>query len=600
MGEDATLRRTQVDLEGLMKVLGAHLYSTPTVAIRELVQNAHDSLRRRTLEAGPDFDARIHIRADPDSGALSIEDTGAGLTEDEIHRYLATVGSGYTRALRQRQPEAGLIGLFGLGFLSAFIVSDRTEVWTCSYQSPEKAFRFSSLTGETYRVEPAKARPVGTRVRLSLQERFRALANPELLRQLLQRYCGLLELPVLLGDERINSEVPPWRDEERSPLRRRKLALDFAARFEADFVPLCTLPLVRPPELELDGLLWIQDGATFGTSDHRNVWVYVRGMLVSQEERDLLPAWAGFAGAIVESPDLTPTASRETLQRDASFDTTARALHESLVAGLAHLAGAEPATWRRILLRHNEALLGAALCDERLFSLLADDVTVPTTQGELTLPTLLERAGGCVHVSHAERGGFEEILFRALKVPVVIGNRYGALPFCERYTKTVRGRLVHLGTGNGEDGLFQPVSVSLAQTERLNQLLGAPDTELVATRFEPEHLPFVLVADREVELKRRLESDEADKRISTAILGLARQHTKSIEDRALQRLYVNLNCRAVAALLEATPDRAERAVGLLKPLVTLLSETGPEAHYMPVDEALRGFCESLCSLLEEA
>lgn len=116
---------TRVDLSGLMTVLGEHLYSTPVVAVRELVQNAHDSCVRRRIEAGPTTDlAKIIVRVDPVAGTLSVEDTGAGLTRDEIIEYLATVGTGYTRKLRETAQADDLIGMFGLGFLSAFVVSD--------------------------------------------------------------------------------------------------------------------------------------------------------------------------------------------------------------------------------------------------------------------------------------------------------------------------------------------------------------------------------------------------------------------------------------------------------------------------------------------
>jgi molecular chaperone HtpG len=92
---------TQVDLGGLMTVLGQHLYSTPVVALRELVQNAHDSLvRRRVEESSWTGEGRIHVQGDLAKGILRITDCGAGLTAQEIHTYLATVGVGYTRTLR--------------------------------------------------------------------------------------------------------------------------------------------------------------------------------------------------------------------------------------------------------------------------------------------------------------------------------------------------------------------------------------------------------------------------------------------------------------------------------------------------------------------
>src|SRR5262245_61496881 len=154
-----TLQKTRVDLAGLMRVLGEALYSTPHVAIRELVQNAHDSCTRRRIEGDAGFTPAVSVTSAP--GKLIVTDNGAGLTLAEIHAYLATVGAGYTRTLRDEGKGSGLIGYFGLGFLSAFAVSEKIEVWTCSYKAPQSAHRFISRSGETYTVEAAEPRAVG-------------------------------------------------------------------------------------------------------------------------------------------------------------------------------------------------------------------------------------------------------------------------------------------------------------------------------------------------------------------------------------------------------------------------------------------------------
>jgi molecular chaperone HtpG len=598
---DAVLERTKVDLAGLMKVLGESLYSTPNVAIRELVQNAHDSCHRRRIESDLAFEPRISVVADAAAGTLSIEDNGAGLTRDEVERYLATVGAGYTRLLRERDAGAPLIGQFGLGFLSAFIVSERTEVWTCSFKEPDRAWLFSSRSGESYLVGEAEPRPVGTRVLLQLGQKYAELSRERTLRSLLERYCCLLEFPIHCGEgEPVNAVPPPWRGgDDRSPLRQRKLALEFAERFERRFRPLCTIALEREAEADGDarGLLWVQDSATYGTSDNRSVSVFVRGMQVSDDERDLLPSWAGFVGAVIESDALSPTASRESLQKDAGFVRTSERIKECLVAGLSEIARSDPASWRRILTRHNEALLGAALCDERLFKLLARDVTVPTSQGDLTLPSIVTRSGGKVHVTQADSGGSEELLFRALKVPVVHGTRYASLPFCRAYTEFESGTLVVLGTGQGDKALFSRAALPDEQASALKEWFAEPDTEVVLSRFEPSYLPLVLVPDREVELKRRIESDEADRRMSSAVLGMARLFTEQIEARAAARLYLNLSCPAVSALLSAPEVARVRAVRLLKSLVTLLCEVGDERRAQQIDRALGSYCETLEEIL---
>jgi molecular chaperone HtpG len=622
---DSSLRQTKVDLGGLMKVLGEHLYSSPNVAIRELVQNAHDSCVRRRLESSEPFEPRIVVTTDPAARTLSFEDAGAGLTEDEIERYLATIGSGYTRTLRDQGHE-GLIGYFGLGFLSAFVISERIDVWTCSFQEPEHAWTFSSRSGQSYVVRPAPARPVGTRVTLHLQPRFEELSRAAPVRALLERYCGLLDVPIFCDDAEarpaVNAVPPPWRSSEAegSPLRRRREALEFVRRFEPGFEPLCTLPLgpapseseplepeplepepsegPKPASLDLRGLLWIQDGTTYGTSDNRNVSVFVRGMLINDDERDLLPTWAGFVGAVLESDGLRPTASRESLQKDEAYAAAQERIREALVEGLRQLATEQPASWRTVLRRHNEALLGASLCDPRLFELLCDELTVPTSQGDLPVATVLARSGGRLHVSQADRGGFEELLFRALKVPVVQGVRYGALPFCREYTTARHGRLVMVGTSGGDKELFRREELPEDDATRLQAWFGGDSAQVVPARFAPDHLPLVVVADREAELKRRIESDDADKRIASAVLGLARQFTGSLAKGPELRVYVNLDCPVIPALLEATPERAEAALALLRPLLGLLSEPDDEGRLMPIDEALQGYCRAVTRIAQ--
>jgi molecular chaperone HtpG len=587
-----TIRKTQVDLAGLMRVLGEALYSTPFVAIRELVQNAHDSCVRRKLEARDEFAPAISVRVTDDS--LSFIDNGAGLTVDEIHAYLATVGTGYTRALRDQGAGEGLIGYFGLGFLSAFAVSDRVEVWTCSYRTPDQAHRFVSRSGETYSVERAESRPIGTEVRLTLKPGLPELADADVVLAWLRRYCSLLIHPVdLNGGEPVNADSPPWRRTDLSPLRRRTLSLEFASRFEPTFAPMTTIT-VDVPDAQLSGLIWVQDGSTYSSSDNRNVGVFVRGMLISDEERDLLPRWAGFVGAVIESAALQPTASRESLKQDAQYDRVAEVLRQRLIDGLREIATNDAATWRRVLGRHNEALLGAALADEGLFDLMAEQLTVPTTEGDLTLPALLARGNRSVYLTQEERVGFESILMRALKQPIVLGRRFGAAPFCARYLQKRGGKLVSLGTDTGDRSVFRDAVIDEESRSTLESGFSAPDRKVQVCTFEPAHLPFALITDREAMLKRRIESDEADRRIGQAVLGLARQFTRTITADAPVRMYLN-HANPVIRMLPALPEpRRQRALAMLQPLIAMMSD----AVATDMERAMQMFCEALTAELE--
>ena len=586
------LQATQVDLAGLMSVLGGHLYSTPAVAVRELVQNAHDSIMRRRIE-DPSFDGgRIDVLGDPATGTLTVRDDGAGMTRDEIDLFLATVGVGYTRGLREQSDS--LIGQFGLGFLSAFIIGERTAVRTCSYQAPDEAYEYRSTTGERYTVEAIDPGEIGTEVELKLAAEHRGLA--EALDTVARHYCALLGIPVFVNGEQVNGEPPPWRGAEviPHPVQARKQALAFAERMDTAFKPLCTL--------EVDGggvrgLLWIQDALTYGSWDNRRLAVYVRGMLLDEDARDLLPRWAGFVSGAIESDVLTPTASREDLQRDEAYGAAREALRDALVSGLAKVASEEPEAWARVLTRHNEALLGAALADDRLDALLADDLQVPTSEGDMTVRELVDAGGGSAHLGLGT-GGFEEMRFRALKRPIATGTRYGVLPFVRRWCHARGIAVVELGTSSGDRALFK--REPLPEQEWLAGELADERVELVPARFEPEAMPFVLVPDREAELKARIEADEARERISSAVLHLAREHTASIDGRHDARLYVNVGAPAIAALLDA--HRAGRdttvALGLLKAVLALMAAGERETRAgVDLDAALKGIGDAVKELL---
>jgi molecular chaperone HtpG len=589
------MRQTQVDLTGLMKVLGHNLYSTPEVAVRELAQNAHDSCVRRRLDSEDDsFEACITVTADPNAGTLTIVDTGSGLTHDEIIRDLATVGAGATGRARQTYDTTELIGAFGLGFLSAYFIADHVEVHTSSWKSPEEGWRFSSKGGENYLLSPADPRPIGTRVHLTLNVEHRVLAQPGVLAELLGRHCALLPIPIHVGHQGVVNTPPPWRDPDLPAVRWRTLAMEFAGRYERTFAPICVMPIHPSPACDVRGVLWVQDGGTYGTTDNRNVSVFVRGMLVDDNARQLLPTWAGFCGAVIESDALTPTASRESLKKDETYRAVQAHLQEALIEGLTGVERAESAAWRRVVRRHNESLLGAALCDDRLYALLADALKVPTSQGDLPLKTIIRQGKGKVPVSTSD-GGHEAVLFGAQQIPVVDGTRYAVLPFCRRGAEKAGATIIQVGTREGERAIFKPEAVDADVRARLEALFGAPGRKLVAARYAPPTLPLVLAPDHEAALKARIEADAADKRISSALLGLARRYTQTIEGGVQARLFVNLDAPLVQALLAEEGPRQTEVARVLNALADLFA--AGSAHEVDAAAAFQNMTAGLTTLL---
>ncbi|HGX3622837.1 TPA: ATP-binding protein [Escherichia coli] len=597
---------TEVNLNGLIEVLSKHLYSTPVVAVRELVQNGHDAIVRRRLEQ-PDApkDNAIRVVADVAKSTITITDTGAGLTESEIHGFLATVGVGYTRMLRQQDDNTGLIGMFGLGFLSAFVLAKEVTVLTTSWQTPDQSWKYHSTDGQKYTVTPYESSETGTQVILTLKEEYSHLASNNLLNRVLSRYCILLHEPVYVGDagEPVNKLQPPWREVapegvtmHRALVQRKNLA--FAAQFESSFEPICTIPVVPAGMSDAVGILWIQDGATYGTSDNRNLSLFLRGMLLDDEARELLPPWAGFIGGVIESSKLTPTASREDLQRDETWVAVQEALKEALISGLSDLAQNQPEIWRRVLMRHNEALLGAALCDDRLFDLLKDRLQVPTSKGALLAKDL--RVNNSIHILLSRDGGFEEMLFHILQRPVARGDRYAVVPFLRRWALLYHCRIVEVGTQTGNEQLFSLAELPEEQVAYLEEHL-CDGEQLIISRFEPAVLPLVVTPDREAELKQILEQDDADKRISTAALMLARQFTSQIQKTKTSSLYINLNNPCIMQLVTALQHQQQSvaALRLLKSLKVILCSSGNKEQQWDLHQALEDFTQVIPVLINQ-
>ncbi len=184
------------------------------VAVRELVQNGHDAIVRRRIEQ-PDApkDNQIRVVADVAKSTITITDTGAGLTESEIHGFTATVGVGYTRMLRQQDDNTGLIGMFGLGFVG-ICTGKEVTVLTTSGKRRIRAGNTTLPTGKIYRYATSGFGD-GTQVILTLKEEYSHLASNNLLNRVLSRYCILLlHEPVFVGDasEPVNKLQPPWRE----------------------------------------------------------------------------------------------------------------------------------------------------------------------------------------------------------------------------------------------------------------------------------------------------------------------------------------------------------------------------------------------------
>jgi molecular chaperone HtpG len=516
------IAQLQLHLPGLLKLLGENLYSNPQVAFRELVQNAHDSCVRQRLAAdaaGEPYSPRIDVRTRRDgaSALVTVSDNGEGLDAEQIREFLATIGRGRTAQVRAALESTGsdaaydLVGQFGVGLLSAFLVADRVEVVTRRRDRVD-GFRWVCEGQQSYRLEPCEVRDPGTTVRLRIRREAPELGHPELVRDALRRYARYLQVPIHFDGEYdpINDAVLPWHAsihdawDARPTISAETLCRDLCGASP----PLAVFelqPFEHPSlgRVPLHGALCIPEGSYVSVVEYGEATVLIRRMVITERERDLLPPWARFVTGVVECPLLQPTASREQVRQDDVYRAVQEGIADQLLAHLGDLRRSRPAAWGAVVRAHAAILKTWAVRHPDLFEAVADQLLFQTTRGELTLPEYLDASGGTIYYFGSEQEArVMTLLLESTSRPVVDAQWFGDEPFLRVYAET-RGVRIVRELGASRDGVLSPVEDPGVDLAALAVLFADRDLRVTVASFEPESVPALVVTPRRLEVQGR-------------------------------------------------------------------------------------------------
>jgi molecular chaperone HtpG len=515
---------------------------------------------------------------------MTIRDNGNGLTADEIATYLSTIGRGYTRELREQlalySPEqaAELIGQFGLGFLSAFLIASEVTLVTRSVQGGE-ALRWFSAGDEHYELEPGERDEVGTTVELKVKPAASFLLNEQTLVETVRTYADFLPIPIYVGEDcdPVNLMSPPWEMENST-----QATLDFIARAYHDTRPLCVLPLEDTHvylghdtiPVPLKGFLFVPPGSVASVREFGDVTVYIRRMFICERERDLLPRWARFVRGVVECPILQPTASREAIHQDDNFESVQRALEDQLAQGLRALARDQPDVWKRVVRGHSDVIMGWAVTDNEFFDQVQDIVTFRTSRGPLSLPDYLDQSGGTLYYVTRELGSLQEqMLAEGRDVPAIDASWFSVTPFLEKYA--LRHPEVSLVQLDGESQqLLRPVPEQ-PFAPLLNPLRDRGVRARVAT-FKPAEAPALMLYPQGAELAREAEASRQAGDLPAPLAGLVHEYVESRfgnSDELRGTLYLNASCPLIKHLIEqpAAPEMVEAALTVIHQVARLFA-----------------------------
>lgn len=377
----------QIHLRGIIDLLSKHLYSGPDVFVRELLQNGVDAIRARR-KTDPEFSGSINLELHTPKGkpaTLVATDDGVGLNEEEVHRFLATIGESSKRVVEGELPT-DFIGQFGVGILSCFLVSDEIVVISKSAKVSDPPVEWRAKPDGTYDVRTlSHDLSPGTQVILTARDDAGEFFQYDRLAELVRHYGGMLPYPIRVTSgkrtELANERGVPWRQEFASEKERTRALLVFGREaFGVDF--LDAVPL-RARAGDLDGVAFIlpHEASLTARRAHR---VYLKNMLLSESADNLLPDWAFFVKAVVNANDLRPTASRETFYDDDKLAAAREALGDCLRGYLVNLAEKRPEKLERFIDLHHRALKALATEDDEFYRLFIDYLPFETTHGRMS------------------------------------------------------------------------------------------------------------------------------------------------------------------------------------------------------------------------
>jgi molecular chaperone HtpG len=347
----------QAEIKQLLHLLAHSLYQSKEIAVRELISNASDALDKMryvglTDEAHRD-EAPLEIVLDgrKEAGELVIRDNGIGMTHDELVTNLGTIAHSGSREFLKTaagkgsgQDAVSLIGQFGVGFYSAFMIADRVRVRTRSYKDAQ-GWEWESEGAGSFRVSPVEGLPRGTEIILHLKEDAADFAEDWKIKATVRRYSEFVPHPVKLGGEVVNSQKPIWVEPRSQVTEEQYLQFYQHLTHHTDESPLWHLHLAADSPIQFRAILYCPptnvEALGFGRQEH-GLSLCAKRVLVQSDCRELLPEYLRFLHGIVDSEDLPLNVSRETLQDNSVIRRIRNTLVKSVLDRLQKMAEESP------------------------------------------------------------------------------------------------------------------------------------------------------------------------------------------------------------------------------------------------------------------
>jgi molecular chaperone HtpG len=375
----------QIHTENIFPIIKKAVYSGHEVFLRELVSNGVDAISKRRMAAmagdcseGPE--GRIQIRVDREAKTVTISDNGIGMTADEVKRYINQVAFSSAEEFleKYKREEDAIIGHFGLGFYSSFMVAARVELVSLSARPGSEAVRWSCDGSPNFSLESGERGEPGTDVILHLLEEELEYLEPARLRTLITTYCDFLPVEVQLEGETVNKRLAPWRQSPRDLSENDYIELyRYLYPFQGD--PLLWVHLNTDYPYTLQGILYFPKITGRADWEKGEIRLYCNQVFVSDSIKEVVPRYLLPLRGVIDSPDIPLNVSRSALQTDRRVRSIGGFVAKKVGDRLKELQRDEPQRYAEIWEGIAPFIKIGAMEDEKFAEQVADLVLFGTT-----------------------------------------------------------------------------------------------------------------------------------------------------------------------------------------------------------------------------
>ncbi|WP_250037892.1 molecular chaperone HtpG [Paractinoplanes maris] len=394
----------QAEARQLLQLMVHSIYSNKDIFLRELISNASDALdklRLATLQDGLEADAsdlHIELAADTEARTLTVRDNGIGMTRDEVVELIGTIAKSGTAELltklREAKESPELIGQFGVGFYSTFMVADRVTLVTRKAGTEGHGTRWESTGEGTFTIDDEPDAPIGTSVTVHLrpkdeEDALYDYADDWKIREIVKKYSDFISFPIRMGDDTLNSMKALWA-RPRSEVSDEEYH-EFYRHISHDWSePLEIINMRAEGTFEYEALLFLPSRAPhdlFQRDARRGLQLYVKRVFIMDDSRELIPDYLRFVKGVVDAADLSLNISREILQQDRHIQMIRRRLVKKVLSTVKDLLNNNPEKYATFWREFGRALKEGLLNDPDNQKAILDVATFGSTAG--TEPTTL-------------------------------------------------------------------------------------------------------------------------------------------------------------------------------------------------------------------